>query len=295
MNCEQRAARQENDRGEEHMPDLKDSKFSVDPSNLVWIFGTARVGSTWLMRMMGELHTTWNEPLVGDLFGSFHDQISYHQRRGDEFILGGRYKETALRRFVLWSVSERFPEAERVIIKEPNGSLGAPYISTALPESGLICLIRDPRDVVASNLGAARLRGWHTGPRRRRGLPPEEPGKAVRSRAKRYMKLMGASTKAYESHEGPKALVRYEELRTNTREEMSGLYKALGIPVDREKLLEAIEKHDWDNIPDEQKGPGKSMRKAKPGGWREDLTEEQVTVVERITAPLMDKLGYDRA
>ena len=46
----------------------------IRPENIVWIFGAARTGSTWLSRMMGELpgHAVWKEPLVGSLFGDFY-------------------------------------------------------------------------------------------------------------------------------------------------------------------------------------------------------------------------------
>jgi hypothetical protein len=52
--------------------------------------------------------------------------------------------------------------------------------------------------------------------------------------------------------------------------------------------VRAVEKHAWENVPAEDKGEGKFHRKAQPGGWREDLTPEQVGTVERITAPLLD-------
>jgi hypothetical protein len=50
-----------------------------------------------------------------------------------------------------------------------------------------------------------------------------------------------------------------------------------------------VEKNSWEMIPSEQKGDGKFHRKAKPGGWREDLTARQVEIVEDITAPLLNE------
>jgi hypothetical protein len=51
-----------------------------------------------------------------------------------------------------------------------------------------------------------------------------------------------------------------------------------------------VEKHSWENIPEDQKGQGKVYRKATPGGWREDLTPEQAEAVERVTSPLLKEL-----
>lgn len=54
-------------------------------------------------------------------------------------------------------------------------------------------------------------------------------------------------------------------------------------------LKRTVERLSWENIPDDKKGPGKIRLKASPGSWREDLTPKQVGVVEKITAPLLDR------
>jgi hypothetical protein len=54
-------------------------------------------------------------------------------------------------------------------------------------------------------------------------------------------------------------------------------------------LAKVVESHAWENIPGERKGKGKFYRKANPGSWGEDLTYEQVQIVERITAPLIEE------
>jgi hypothetical protein len=85
-------------------------------------------------------------------------------------------------------------------------------------------------------------------------------------------------------------LVRYEELRSDTLGTMKRIYSTLGIEVDERELEEVVEKHSWENIPEDQKGQGKFYRKASPGGWREDLTPQQAEAVTRVTAPLMKEL-----
>ena len=46
--------------------------------------------------------------------------------------------------------------------------------------------------------------------------------------------------------------------------------------------------------PQRERGEGKFYRKATPGGWREDLTPEQVQIVERITAPVLEEFYPNR-
>jgi hypothetical protein len=84
--------------------------------------------------------------------------------------------------------------------------------------------------------------------------------------------------------------VRYEDLRANTLESMKRIYSALEIPVEEAELARSVEKNAWENIPAEQKGEGKFHRKAKPGGWREDLTPEQAEIVEGVAGSLLREL-----
>ena len=81
----------------------------------------------------------------------------------------------------------------------------------------------------------------------------------------------------------------YEDLRADTLDVMRRIHHELGIEVDEAELARVVEAHAWENIPEEDKGEGKFYRKASPGSWREDLTPEQVQIVERITAPILEE------
>jgi hypothetical protein len=273
------------------------------PENIVWIFGSGRSGSTWLSSMMGDMggQSLWGEPWVGTLFGNFYYGQGEGRRQNPQFILG-RHRESwlrSIRNFVLDAASTTFPDLEEddyLIVKEPNGSIGAPLMMEALPESRMILLVRDPRDVVASSLDARREGGWNyernkDKAQRRRKQPPKKGSvDFAEGRAKQYLQGMGNAKDAYDAHEGPKVLVRYEELRADALGTMKRMYSTLDLPVDEEELSRVVEKHSWENIPEEKKGEGKFYRKATPGGWKDDLTEEQVEMVERVTAPLLKEL-----
>ena len=276
----------------------------ITPENIVWIFGSGRSGNTWLSSMMGDIegHAVWREPNVGFLFGYMYYVWAHEGQRGAKNFILGRHKESwlrSIRNFVLDEARTRFPtlsDDEYLVVKEPNGSVGAPLLMEALPESRMILLVRDPRDVAASTMDARRKGGWSYERNKKLYLEgqripaDEDPDAFVENPANQYMRNVGNSKLAYDAHRGHKALVKYEDLRADTLATMKHIYSALGISVDEGELARVVEKHSWENIPEDKKGEGKFYRKATPEGWREDLTPQQAKTVERITAPLLEEL-----
>ena len=276
-------------------------RTGLKPENLIWVFGTARTGSSWLSAIMGEIarYSRWHEPLVGHLFGNLYYERAGHRGEDEHFILGDRYRDLWLdtvRNFVLDSAAARFPELAGggyLIVKEPQGSMGAPLLMEALPESRMILLVRDPRDVVASNLDAHQRGTWTADLMKKGGkekppsLAESRPDAFVKGQARRYVRDVGNAKLAYDAHRGRKVLVKYEDLRADTLGAMRRIYSALEMPVDETELARAVERHSWEKIPAEQKGEGKFHRKAKPGGWREDLTPEQIEIVEGVAGSLL--------
>jgi hypothetical protein len=157
----------------------------------------------------------------------------------------------------------------------------------------MIFLVRDPRDVVSSWLDGSRSDGWHRASLARKAPERlselEDTAAFVQRLATHYLKNVGKAAEAYNAHQGPKVLLKYEDLRADTLGEMRRIHSTLGMSVDEEMLERAVEEHSWERIPEDEKGEGKFRRKATPGGWREDLTPEQARLVEETTRPLLEQ------
>lgn len=274
----------------------------IKPENIVWIFGTARTGSTWLGSIMKSLpdHALWNEPWLGEIFGSlpYRTPSWEYKRRRRDFILSHHYEKTnlrAIRNFSLEAINARFFEKSKsryVVVKEPHGSMGAPTLMKAFPESRMIFLVRDPRDVSASGIAAHLKGGWaakNKDDQRDRAFVSADSVSAAKMRARMYRRDVSATKEAFEVHKGRKVLVRYEDLKSNTLETMNSIYSSLEIPTDREVLARVVDQFSWTNLPDTEKGSSKARRKAAPGSWSEDLSKEQIRVIEEITGSLLEK------
>ena len=284
---------------------------NIDPHHIVWILGSPRTGSTWLSQILGEPegHAEWREPFFGVVLG-FRNNLAHREYvNSNQFLLGEPHRDVwvrSMRNLFLDVGRFKFPNIapkHHLIVKEPNGSISAPLILEAFPESKLVFLVRDSRDVVASLLDAARKGSWYGYDKFEAsvaaavldggGLAGHRPDddEFVERLAKNYVANVGAVEEAYAGHpDGSKVLVRYEDLRENPSKQVARICDALQIEAGRSQLEQAVKKHSWENIPEGKRGRGKFHRKAVPGGWREDLTPEQAKLVERITAPLLDRL-----
>jgi len=281
----------------------------IRPENIVWIIGSPRTGSTWLSRMLGELENceVWQEPFFGVIL-SFRDNIANQGWVASQnFILGDPNKPIWLnymKQMFLAVADVRFAGHGYLVVKEPNGSVGARLVLEAFPESKVIFLVRDPRDVVASQLDAVKPESWYGRARFESSAAtarfdpetgsfvfsqPTSEEEFVESLSRDVVASVTAAQEAFDAHSGPKVFIKYEGLRADTLGTMRELCSTLGLDADEGQLARAVEEYSWENLPQDSKGEGKPRRKATPGGWREDLTPEQIKVVERITAPLIEQ------
>lgn len=101
-------------------------------------------------------------------------------------------------------------------------------------------------------------------------------------------------------------LLRYEDMAAETTRELAKVASFLGVPSTPERLAGATERSSADRLRYLEKIQGdewvstKGRRKdiafigrAKPGGWRSDLPESSIAMIESAWGPLMKTLGYE--
>lgn len=274
--------------------------------NLVWIFGSPRSGTSWLAGQLLSYKTKFmNEPLIGQHIASLEPYLlnkkvirltDFHKSNPDYFF-SQRYKESwifYLRKFILNRIFCQFIDlSNKIIIKEPNGSFAADIILECLPNSKMVCLIRDGRDVIDSQIDSLQDGSWST----KMGFFPlliNEREQFIKTHSNLWLKNIETSMNAYNQHNNDlRFFLKYEDLLSNTKFLTKKLYLFLGINVEEDALNEIIEKYDFAKIPEKMKGSGKVTRIALPGSWRKNLTNEEKILINSILAPKLLDLGYD--
>ena len=280
--------------------------------HLTWIFGSSRSGSTWLLRMLSEFPELLaiDETGIGHHLGVWRpiplawatcedppelSTFAAVKAHRPDYFFSEEHREgwePLLRDFILDRLALQRRDDRRLVIKEPGGSQVADWIMRLLPGSRLVFLLRDGRDVVDSWLDAYRDGGWIT---EDGGFPVSAQGRVafIRWQATVWRYRTEATRRAYDAHPPDRrVLVRYEDLLADPARELGRVLETIGLRPSNERIEEAAAKHAYENVPATERGAGKFVRAASPGGWRDRLSDEEQRVLTEVLGDAVDALGY---
>lgn len=305
---------------------------------LVWIFGSPRSGSTWLLALLchplvpddqapsgvrrldapeggrppaipinepyAQQHLA---PTVAVDMGGDVAEATLHEFRhtNPNYLLSDRFAgawRPALRELVLTRLAAQVDAVSRdcdvrggaVVIKEPNGSIGADFVMSLLPRSRMIFLLRDGRDVVDSMVDAQMPGGWLASPVASRAEELRADRLAlVRRESQLWLARTQAVKRAFDAHpEARRCLVRYEDALRNIDPVLRDLERWLELKRTPAAHADALRWNDFATVPAEAKGAGKPLRAASPGLWRENLSEPEQAAMAEIMGTQLAELGY---
>jgi hypothetical protein len=292
------------------------------PGRLAWIFGSSRSGSTWLLRMLSELERVVpiDDPHIGHHLGVWRPiplawatakdppklgTLADFKRKKRDYLFSDRYRDTwvpQLRQLI----SARFEaqaaqdiseaggvENPIVVVKEP-GSHAADTIMSLFPDSSLIFLLRDGRDVVDSWLDAYKDGSWATD---EGAYPLDDTGRPalIRWQSSVWLHRTEVVQETY-ARTDPKrrVLIRYEGMRADPVAALERICDMLGVRARREQLEEIAAANAFSRVPESAKGAGREIRRAEPGGWATHMKRQEIIEMHEILAEKLDELGYLR-
>jgi len=123
---------------------------------------------------------------------------------------------------------------------------------------------------------------------------PEERKFRISHFAMMWNIMIETTQKAYDNHD-PKLrlLIKYEDLRLNSFKEIDRTYKFLGYELGKEEIQAIVERTSFENVPKNMKGEDKNIRKAKPGGFKDYFTNEEIKIVNKMMKVNLKKYKYE--
>jgi len=196
-------------------------------SKLVWIFASPRSGTQWLGTQLLEYNTQLcHGPSIGLNLGSIHSgfedkivrQIEFRGNETDYFF-SHTYKKVwqyLLRKFILNRLHAQFQNiTTKLIMPAPEGSIAGDIIAQCVPNSKLIILSRDGRDVVDSVIDAGKPNSWHIKSRGVTPVTPKNRARRIRIACKRWIKQIEVLNDAYNNH-SPELRLKNQIRRSKT-------------------------------------------------------------------------------
>ncbi len=281
---------------------------------LVWMLGSPRTGSTWLMQLFAEIPGI---AVIDESYLPLHlvpidhaipdgEYFEHGQRAGDpHYFFAKRYLpqlRPELRALIMRGLVRQLQELGQptsprfIVIKEPNGSHASDSLMSLFPESRLLFLVRDGRDVIDSLIDAmlARDSWWQQSQVSDEPRIVSERLAFIRHHANLWMQRTVSTQRAYAATPEPLRLqVAYEDLLADTEARFGGMLEWLGMQVAPEAVRGAVQKRAFAAIPPDQRGPGKRARSATPGRWRERLRPGEVELLEQVMGGKLQELGYE--
>ncbi len=305
------------------MPEGDTPDISVTaPGRLAWIFGSSRSGSTWLLRMLSEIERVIpiDDPHIGHHLGVWRPiplawatakdppklgTLADFKRKKRDYLFSDRYRDTWMPQ-LRQLISARFEaqaaqdiedaggiEDPIVVVKEP-GSHAADTIMDLFPDSALIFLLRDGRDVVDSWLDAYRDGSWATD---EGAYPLDDAGRPalIRWQSSVWLHRTEVVQETYaRTDPRRRVLIRYEEVRDEPVPALERICSMLSIEATREQLEEIAAANAFSAVPNTEKGAGREIRRAEPGGWAAHMSRQEIIEMHEILGAKLDELGYLR-
>lgn len=291
-------------------------------TNVVWLASYPKSGNTWLRILLGCLSLREDEAvdinklperdgmaserapfdfhLLIDSGLLTHDEIDCLRPRLYELLadepLAGNATQTAQ--------PVRFVKAHDAYTMTPNGE---PLLAGRRGANGAIVIVRDPRDI-APSLAHHTHRTIDAAIGFMNNLDASFCGQSDRQDSQLRQKLPGWSGHIagwLEQRDIPVHLLRYEDLKKDTAGAVMEALSFSGWPVERERVERAVPLAAFDGLQTQERAAGFGewlargasgklfFRRGESGGWRGELTAEQVARIESAHGAMMLRLGYE--
>lgn len=177
---------------------------------------------------------------------------------------------------------------KRLAEKTPSNLLHFPALHEMFPESPLIHIIRDGRDVVCSLMEM----DW-TDSKTGKPFPYTRDAEAAAMTWVQMVK-QGRKMTLDDQYRDVYYEIRYEDIITSPETTLKKLFNFIGEPLDNTILEYSSKQHILGGTDESSaKQVTKTLYHNSMGRWKNDLSQRDKTKVMKIAGPLLKDLGYE--
>lgn len=270
-----------------------------------WLASYPKSGNTWVRAFLANLLSGADEPVdINRLETGEIASTREWVERGAGIDLSELSHEEVDRvrpgayRWLSANTATNFHKVHDAYTFLRNGSPLFPADATR----GAVVIVRNPLDVVpsyASHCSVRMEKAVH-----QICCPYNGFSKAVRHQVPQLRQKFGTWSEhvlSWLDADIPKLVVRYEDLKTDPVRGFTRITRFLQLAEPEERIARAVEFCRFENLRRQEDQSGfkekngrvkNFFRQGKVGGWREELSAEQVRQIVETNQPAMDRLGY---
>ena len=291
-----------------------------------WLASYPKSGNTWFRMVTANLHAKDNEtvdinnlPNAGNMASAreifdnillvesgilTHEEVDrmrppLHRflatEEGDEFLVSQELREESDQidsAVGLFKTHDAYTKTD----------IGEPLLGGEKAAIGAIVIVRDPRDVAPSfahHGGGDIDQAIDSMADSDFGVCTERTSQPVSLR-QQLLSWSGWHASWLEQQDIPIHLLRYEDMKTDPLATIGAALEFAGYPTSNKDLARAVEMASFERLQSKEAESGfreapkgrNFFRKGQSGGWREELTQQQVARIEKDHAAMMVRLGY---
>lgn len=277
---------------------------------ILWLASYPKSGNTWMRTLIANLVYGGDAPLTPDAINQYCSgaaNAEWFRPLVDKPVEELTLEEVA---------ALRAPAQRYAVSKNPNvlpmkthnfmgNDLGHPMFDMDVT-GGAIYIVRDPRDVAVSagdhfgltldeTIKTMNVPGS-------RSVPHEDQYTGKQILISEVQSTWSIHVSSWTQRAHPRLIVvRYEDLLSDPFANFGKIARTIGISRDEKRIRRAVEHSSFKQMQKLEAEHGfqerseyskKFFRSGKSGGWREQLTAEQVARIERDHGEQMKRFGY---